>query len=128
VSFHSFLTSALDKCYWLSSLPGIQSLFPLNDRLGGYQSLSGRFGQKQISNPGHPAHCVFAMPTTATIFMFVDRKYRVGRDSSVGIATCYGLDGPEFESRWGRDFPHRSRPFLGPTKPPIQYVPAFSRG
>jgi len=24
----------------------------------------------------------------------------VGRDSSVGIATCYGLDGPEIESRW----------------------------
>jgi hypothetical protein len=27
-----------------------------------------------------------------------------GRDSSVGIATRYGLDGPEFESQWGRDF------------------------
>jgi hypothetical protein len=25
--------------------------------------------------------------------------------SSVGIATDYGLDGPEIESRWGRDFP-----------------------
>jgi hypothetical protein len=29
-----------------------------------------------------------------------------GPDSSVGIATGYGLDGPEIESRWGRDFPH----------------------
>ena len=28
--------------------------------------------------------------------------------SSVGIATGYGLDGPEIESRWGRDFPHQS--------------------
>ena len=27
--------------------------------------------------------------------------YMVGRDSSVGIATPYGLDGPEFESQWG---------------------------
>ena len=26
----------------------------------------------------------------------------VGRDSSVGIATRYGLDGPGIESRWGR--------------------------
>jgi hypothetical protein len=26
---------------------------------------------------------------------------RVGRDSSVGIATRYGLDGPGIESRWG---------------------------
>ena len=31
----------------------------------------------------------------------------VGRDSAVGIATRYGLDGPGIESRWGRDFPHR---------------------
>jgi hypothetical protein len=35
---------------------------------------------------------------------------RFGRDSSVGIATRYGL---EIESRWGRDFPHLSRPALG---------------
>ena len=39
--------------------------------------------------------------------------YTVGQDSSVGIATRYGLDGPEIESRWGRDFPHPSRPALG---------------
>ena len=38
-----------------------------------------------------------------------------GRDSSFGIATRYGLDGPGIESRWGRDFPHTSRPALGPT-------------
>ena len=31
----------------------------------------------------------------------------VGRDSAVGIATRYGLDGPGIESRWGRDFPDR---------------------
>ena len=41
----------------------------------------------------------------------------VGRDSSVGIATRYGLDGPGIESRWGRDFPHPSRPALVPTQP-----------
>ena len=34
--------------------------------------------------------------------------------SSVGIATDYGLDGPGIESRWGRGFPHLSRPALGP--------------
>jgi hypothetical protein len=38
----------------------------------------------------------------------------VDRDSSVGIATRYGLDGPGIESRWGRDFPHPSRPAMGP--------------
>jgi hypothetical protein len=28
----------------------------------------------------------------------------VGRDSSVGIATGYGMDGPKIESRWGERF------------------------
>ena len=51
----------------------------------------------------------------------------VGRDSSVGIATRYGLDGLGIESRWGRDFPHPSRPALGPTQPLIQWVPGLSR-
>jgi hypothetical protein len=34
----------------------------------------------------------------------------MGRDSSVGIATRYGLDGPGIESRWGEVF--RNRPDL----------------
>jgi len=46
----------------------------------------------------------------------------MGRDSSVGIATRYGLGGPGIESRWRRDFPHLSRPALGSTQPPIQRV------
>jgi hypothetical protein len=44
------------------------------------------------------------------------------------IATDYGLDGPGIESRWGRDFPHLSRPALGHTQPPVQWVPVLSRG
>ena len=45
------------------------------------------------------------------------------RDSSVSIATRYGLDVPGIESQRGRDFPHSSRPALEPTQPPIQWVP-----
>jgi hypothetical protein len=31
-------------------------------------------------------------------------------------------------SRWGRDFSYTSRPALGPTQPPVQWVPDLSRG
>ena len=62
-------------------------------------------------------------------FFIFDLVDTWGRDSSVGTATRYGLDGPGMESRWGgRDFPHPFRPALGPTQPPIQWVPGLSRG
>jgi len=40
----------------------------------------------------------------------------MGRHSSVGIATCFRLDGQEIESGCGRDVPHPSS--LGPGAPP----------
>jgi len=55
-------------------------------------------------------------------------RHWVGCESSVGIATRHGLDGPGIESRWGRDLPHLSRPALGPTQPPMQWVPGLSQG
>ena len=53
---------------------------------------------------------------------------RWGRDSSVSTVTRYRLDGPEIESQQGRDFPHLSRPALGPNQPPIQWVLGLYRG
>jgi hypothetical protein len=49
-----------------------------------------------------------------------------GRDSSVGIATRYGLEGTVI----GRaDFPHSSRPALWPTQPPtMQWVLGLEPG
>jgi hypothetical protein len=54
-------------------------------------------------------------------FLPIVHRY-VGRDSVVGKVTCYGLDGPGIESQWGRDFSQLSRPALGPTQHPIQWV------
>ena len=38
----------------------------------------------------------------------------------------YVLDGPGNDSRWGREFTHLSRPALGLTQPPVQWVPGLS--
>ena len=51
-----------------------------------------------------------------------------GLGSVVGIAISYGLEGPGIESRWGPDSPHLSRPALGPTQPPVHWVPGPFRG
>ena len=53
---------------------------------------------------------------------------KIGRDSVVGIVTRYGLDDPGIEARWGQDFPHPSRPALGPNQPPLQWVPGLFTG
>jgi len=53
----------------------------------------------------------------------------VGRDSALGTVTRCGLDGPGIEFRWDRTyFPPQSRSTLGPTQPPIQWIPGLFRG
>jgi len=61
-----------------------------------------------------PLYAVMVYMGTAVALSKYD-MCKVGRDSSVGIATRHGLDGFGIESRWERDFPHPSRPAMGPT-------------
>ena len=56
----------------------------------------------QFTNYSHSYECVREL-----LFMVHEETYKcvsrhlVGRDSSVGIATCYGLKGPGTEFPWG---------------------------
>jgi len=46
----------------------------------------------------------------------------------VGIATEYGVDNPEIESRWGLDFPYSSGKSQGPRQPPVQWAWVYFPG
>jgi hypothetical protein len=124
------------------ALPPVKTWYPLYRWLvGPWAGLDwcGKSRPRRNSNPApsYRRESLYRLNYPGPHTSWVDSKnidksiYKIklsGRGSSVGISTRYGLDGPGIESLWGRDFPYLSRPALGPTQPPVQWVPGLSRG
>jgi len=56
------------------------------------------------------------------------KLFRNNKQYLYAVINCYWMHGPWIESRWRHDFSRLSRPALGTTQPPIQWVLGLSRG
>jgi len=98
------------RCLRLTKTGTIPPLFTGHfDNLSDYQTiycsvqrtlLSLHLSMTKIGN----IHTEIHIKHTFAFFYFWFWLSFVGRDNSVGMATCYGLDGPGIESRWGAIF------------------------
>jgi hypothetical protein len=59
---------------------------------------------------------VFFFSICSGLFYVSIYPFCMDLDSSVGMATRYGLHGPGIEFRWGRDFPLAARQAMVPTQ------------
>ena len=67
------------------------------------------------------------MSGTLLVHMYIYEYHSCWPGSSVGIVTDYGLDGPGSNPGGDKIF-RPSRPALGPTQPPAQWLLGLSQG
>ena len=87
----------------------------------------------RVSVPLCPPQTSYRLARTELPHKNSYRTENVGRENSAGIATRYGLDvrgsnPPRVGGGGLRDYHHLSRPALGHTQLPIQWVPGLSEG
>ena len=116
--------------YYAKLLLVVSLFFVVEERAVYQRSASEpRIFKETLNKTGKVCINVTMRRVLATIVAVQNNKYYIfwcWPGSSVGIATDYGLNGPG-SNPGGDEIFRASRPALGPTQLPVQWVPGLSR-